>query len=243
MSIVVDNIAFSYDNSEVLKGINFIIPEGEIWALLGRSGIGKTTLLQVIAGLFKPSEGQVVINGAIASPGLIQGIVFQDDSLLDWLTVRDNLNFPKNSNSDQEKEKADNMLSAVGLYSHADRYPFELSAGMKKRLEFARALMVDNQYILADEPFGTVDAVTRRTLWRLWSKFRQEEPRTGILCTHDPEEAIRLCDVIVTLKANPTENMADVIKIPESVRSLSMDREEKEFWVLKNKIIQSLEDS
>ena len=240
MSIVVENVAFSYEIYPILKEINFHIPNGEIWALLGRSGTGKTTLLQVISGLFKPNEGRVIIGGEVTYPGRIKGIVFQDDALLGWLTVKENLFFPRNHISEKQKEITENFLRAVGLLNNASKYPGELSAGMKKRLEFARALMADNNYILADEPFGTVDAVTRRNLWRLWLKLREDEPRTGILCTHDPEEAIRLCDVVVTLKANPIGVIGDIIKIPESLKSLSIDNENNALWEFKNEIIKSL---
>lgn len=242
MSILIENITFSYDDTKVLNSINLNIPDGEIWALLGRSGVGKTTLLQIISGLFKPQDGDVTINGEVITPGVIKGIVFQDDSLLGWLTVKRNLIFPKSKITQENDNRINSILKEVGLTNCNEKYPHELSAGMKKRLEFARALMVDKKYILVDEPFGTVDAVTRRKLWQLWLQLRRDEPRTGILCTHDPEEAIRLCDVVVTLIDNPIGSIGDIIEIPESVKSLNTNEENEDLWIIKKKIIKSLED-
>jgi ABC-type nitrate/sulfonate/bicarbonate transport system ATPase subunit len=243
MSILINNISFSYGTISVFKDLSFSIPKGEIWALLGKSGIGKTTLLQIIAGLFTPNEGQVQIKNKIASPGLIKGIVFQDESLLGWLRVRENLFFPLEKLNTAQNARANDLLESIELIDFSENYPFELSSGMKKRLEFGRALLCDQEFILADEPFGPVDAVTRRHLWELWLKLKKTEPRTGILCTHDPEEAIRLCDVVVTMLKGKENVNIKIIKIPKSVRQLGLNEESSALWDIKKEIIESLENN
>jgi len=244
MAIVLRDLQFAYGSRRVLKSINLHVPKGEIWALVGRSGAGKTTLLHIIAGLYRATSGEVAINGRGSGPGCIRGVVFQDECLLGWLTVEQNILFPDYRRPSFERQgKAKQLLRAVGLSDRTDSYPSELSAGMRKRLEFARALMADTEYILADEPFGTIDAVTRRELWRLWRKLRQDEPRTGILCTHDPEEAVRLCDVVVALCGGEPSICNEPIRIPKGVGALGIDSENKELWALKQQVIESLSES
>jgi ABC-type nitrate/sulfonate/bicarbonate transport system ATPase subunit len=240
--IRIEDVTFSYGERAVLESINLSIPKGEIWALVGRSGIGKTTLLNIIAGLFKPSRGVVSILGRERiGLGRIRGIVFQDDCLLGWLSAKNNVLFPnhRSATAGASKEAID-MLDAVGLTSRYESYPNELSAGMRKRLDFARALIADKEYILADEPFGPVDALTRRDLWRLWLKLRERSPRTGILSTHDPEEAVRLCDMVVTLRSGPPSRITSLLKVPSHVKDLGITDQNDELWQLKDQIIQSL---
>jgi ABC-type nitrate/sulfonate/bicarbonate transport system ATPase subunit len=240
MSIAVHNVDFFYDGTQILKGIDIDIPSGEIWSLLGRSGIGKTTLLQIIAGLFAPQSGTVKIEGETATPGLIKGIVFQDDSLLGWLSVRENASFPFRQVDKEFSTKIDSALSSVGLLDHANLFPAELSEGMKKRLEFIRALTVDREFLLADEPFGPVDAVTRRILWRLWKKHIVENPRTGILSTHDPEEALRLSRAVIILGSTRPTTCVSIIRIPETIVELDVDQESEELWMIKKRILDLL---
>lgn len=242
VGIRVEDVAFSYGARAVLESINLRIPKGEIWALVGRSGIGKTTLLNIIAGLFKPSKGTVSILGRERrGVGRIRGIVFQDDCLLGWLSVKDNVLFPRHRAATAAmNEEALDMLKAVGLDTRHSSYPNELSAGMRKRLDLARALVIDRDYILADEPFGTVDALTRRDLWRLWLRLREQAPRTGVLSTHDPEEAVRLCDVVATLRSGPPSRITSLIEIPPHIRKLGITDQSDEIWRLKDQIIESL---
>lgn len=241
MSISVKNIDFYYDEKQVLKNVTLKIPKNEIWALLGKSGVGKTTLLHIIAGLYKPRKGRISIDSRNEGPGCIRGVVFQEECLLGWLTVEQNLLFPEHRNASNDyKNRAKKILEAVGLGNQRQSLPYELSTGMRKRLEFARALVVDKEYILADEPFGTVDAVTRMSLWKLWLELKNREPRTGILCTHDPEEAIRLCDAVVTLRRENTAKVVNLIEIPDSIKSLDISEENGDLWELKKKVISSI---
>ena len=242
IAIQANDIAFAYGERSVLGGVSFSIPRGEIWALVGRSGVGKTTLLQIIAGLFRPTKGDVYVGGRDnLNPGRIRGIVFQEDALLGWLTVIENTLFPNHKNPSAERRKAGlEALKSVGLAQRSSSYPNQLSAGMRKRLEFARALLADDEYILADEPFGTVDALTRRELWHLWGQLRERQPRTGILCTHDPEEAVRLCDAVVVLQRGEPANAADPLRIPTELRLVPVDHEDSRISGLKEQILTSL---
>ena len=243
IKIEIENVSFSYGCRSVLEGCNLAIPNGEIWALIGRSGTGKTTLLQIIAGLFRPQSGAVRIKGKVNSAlGMIKGVVFQEDCLLGWLTVVENLLFPNHRKPDGKAlQKAQDLIIAVGLDKWENSLPKILSFGMRKRVEFARALLSDPEYLLADEPFGTVDALTRHDLWRMWQSLRSKEPRTGILCTHDAEEALRLCDVVVPLLPGPPAVLGEIIRVPKRLKTLEPDSIDKELLDMKKIIIKSLD--
>ncbi len=240
--IVIDNVGFSYGDNKVFESVSLEVPKGEVWALLGRSGCGKTTLLHILAGIFQPTRGSVNIYGPNGQANRrIKGMVFQDDSLLGWLFVIDNVLFPLHRKTDEKRrDYAVEILTSVGLSENMSDYPFKLSAGMRKRVEFARAIIADEDYILADEPFGTLDALTRRDLWQLWNQLRVKRPRTGILATHDPEEAVRLCDAVVTMRKGNPGGVSKIIRIPQELRSRGIDNESDEIHRMKSEIIQSL---
>lgn len=242
MGIVLKDISFAIGSTRIFESVSMNIPTGEIWALVGRSGSGKTTLLHVIAGLFRARRGFVSVEGRGDGPGRIRGVVFQDEALLGWLTAEDNLLFPNYRHPTEEQlTRSRRLLAAVGLADRWQSYPHELSTGMRKRLEFARALLADNEYILADEPFGTVDTITRRSLWEMWLDLRQREPRTGLLCTHDTEEAIRLCDVIVPLHSDGGKGCGEALRVPEKLRGLGVSGEDWDLWSFKEQVIKHLE--
>jgi ABC-type nitrate/sulfonate/bicarbonate transport system ATPase subunit len=245
IGISVEEVAFAYGDANILEKVNLTVPRGEVWALVGRSGSGKTTLLQIIAGLFRPLAGRVTVAGREGlTAGRIRGVVFQEESLLAWLSVEENMLFPCHRGASEEaRAVVAGLLGAVGLEQYRSRAPSELSAGMRKRLEFARALLADSEYMLADEPFGTVDALTRRDLWTLWMQLRERSPRTGILATHDPEEAVRLCDAVVTLKSGRPGCVANLIRVPAAVRALATSADSAELSRLKERILASLAES
>ena len=239
----VDGVAFAYGKRQVLSGVSFEVPKGQVWGLLGRSGCGKTTLLHVLSGLYRPSEGAVHVDGRAPGPGSIRGVVFQEECLLGWLDVEGNVLFPAHRVAAPAlRERAQRLLGQVGLGEVLREYPHELSTGMRKRLEVARAIIADDEYFLADEPFGTVDYVTRLAMWRMWRDLRRREARTGILCTHDPEEALRLCDAVVALQGNDTASRLQIIPIPPSIADLGLDEDSADLTTLKRRLITIVAD-
>lgn len=190
------------------------VKPGEFVCILGPSGCGKSTLLNAVAGYVKPTIGSVTLDGTpIEKPGPDRGMVFQQYSLFPWKTVRENVAFGPRlaGHSDLEATRtANTFLAMVGLTAFADRYPEELSGGMKQRVGIARALGNYPSVILMDEPFGALDAQTRammqESLLALWSKFNN----TVLFVTHDVDEAVFLADRVVVMSASPGRIIADI---------------------------------
>ncbi len=187
----------------VLNGIDLEVAENEFVTLVGRSGCGKTTLLNIIAGLVEASAGVVLVDGAaVTGPGRGKGVVFQAQALFPWLTAIRNIEFGARSRGLDPaacaRESAD-LLALVGLAGYGDRYPTELSGGMQQRVAIARALAQDPQILLMDEPFGALDEITRiemqDELLRVWSSRR----KTVLFVTHSITEALVLSDRVVVM--------------------------------------------
>jgi NitT/TauT family transport system ATP-binding protein len=192
---------------EALRGVDLVIDKGQFVCLIGASGCGKSTLLRVIAGFDAPTSGEVSVLGArLAGPGSDRGMVFQDYGLFPWLTVRENIGFgPKQKGLPRARirEIAEQYLEMVGLERFADRYPAQLSGGMKQRVAIARVLANEANILLMDEPFGALDALTRE---QLQDELLQIWARTGvtvIFVTHSVEEATLLGDRVVVMTAHP----------------------------------------
>jgi NitT/TauT family transport system ATP-binding protein len=190
-----------------LADINLTIGDNEFVSLLGPSGCGKSTLLRIIAGLQPASEGRVEIAGApVSAPGPERAVVFQDYALFPWMTVEDNVAFGLEARGFSPAERlhiAGRLLGVVGLSEFAKKFPHHLSGGMKQRVSIARALAVDPQLLLMDEPFGALDAQTRSLmqdeLLRIWRLYR----KTVVFVTHSIEESIYLSDRVVVMTARP----------------------------------------
>lgn len=201
---------------EALHDINLDISENEFVCFIGPSGCGKTTLLRVIAGLEEPSSGEIRLEGIpIMGPGPERGMVFQEYSLFPWRTVLDNVAFGlelKGISKDERYRKARQYIKMVGLERFEERYPHELSGGMKQRVAIARALVNEPKALLMDEPFGALDAQTRNIMQSELLRVWEEEKKTVVFVTHSVDEAIYLADRIVIMSARPGK-IKDVIKI------------------------------
>ncbi|MDU8911922.1 ABC transporter ATP-binding protein [Aestuariicoccus sp. MJ-SS9] len=190
-----------------LKDINLDFNRGELTSLLGPSGCGKTTLLKIIAGLLEPTKGEVAVNGRpVTGPGPERAFVFQDFALMPWATVLRNAAFGLELQGVPVKEREDrarHYVAEVGLAGFEDKYPHELSGGMRQRVGLARALAVDADVLLMDEPFSAVDEQTRRKFQEDLIRLREIEKKTFILVTHSIEEAVYLSDRIILLSPRP----------------------------------------
>lgn len=207
------NVSKSYGvngrRQEILRDVNLEVQNGEFVAIVGFSGAGKTTLISLIAGLIRPDEGKVTLSGSeIIKPGPDRGIVFQNYSLLPWLTVFENIFlaveqcFPDWS-ATKKSTHTEKYIAMVNLTAARDKRPRELSGGMRQRVSVARALAMDPQILLLDEPLSALDALTRATLQDEISRIWSEDKKTVVMITNDPDEAIYLADRIVPLTAGP----------------------------------------
>lgn len=215
--------------SEVLRDINLSVEKGEFVAIVGYSGAGKTTLISMIAGLLKPDAGSVSLNDlTITEPGPDRGIVFQNYSLLPWLTVYENIFlaveqvFP-NWAASKKQQHVEKYIAMVSLTPARDKRPHELSGGMRQRVSVARALSMEPQILLLDEPLGALDALTRATLQDEIERIWRNEKRTVVLITNDVDEGILLADRIIPLSAGPRATLGPSIPV-----ELARPRDRKE---------------
>jgi len=208
---------------QVVNGISFDVADGEFVAFVGPSGCGKTTLMNVIAGFDPPDEGTVKVDGASGRGPSAKGILIsQHGSVFPWLTVQQNLMFGLNGHAPSNKEQlADHYADLVGLKGFEMSYPHELSGGMLKRAELARALVVKPEILYMDEPFSALDALLSLRMRKELLRILAEERHTVVLITHDVEEAIHLADRIFVLSARPTEIKATFAVPWEHPRKLS----------------------
>lgn len=206
--ISLGGVSKSFKEGQVLAldDLSLDIAPGEFVSLVGPSGCGKTTLLRLIDGLIKPDRGEVLLNGRSPEPVFDMAMVFQSARLLPWRTVAGNIEFVlglRGHSSKDRKSRALALLGAVGLRDFANAYPHELSGGMQQRVGLARALAVEPEVLLMDEPFAALDAMTRETLrmelLRLWERRRM----AVVFVTHDIDEAIILSQRIVVLRPRP----------------------------------------
>jgi NitT/TauT family transport system ATP-binding protein len=197
-----------------LQQIDLDIREGEFVCLLGPSGCGKSTLLNAIAGFIPISSGELLANGkAVQGPGPDRAMVFQEYALFPWMTVERNVAFGleiKGERSDAIRSKVDGLLNMLHLQEFRDRFPKDLSGGMKQRVAIARALAIDSPMLLMDEPFGALDALTRRTLQDELLKIWSDLKKTIVFVTHGIEESIYLADRVVVMTYRPGTVKRDI---------------------------------
>jgi NitT/TauT family transport system ATP-binding protein len=207
VKLEIQNLHKSFGELQVLRDLNFQVGDHEFLAIVGPSGCGKTTLLRTIAGIETPNEGQVIIDGRrITKPGADRGFVFQQDSLLPWRTIWKNLVFGLEVNGRLTEEavvEAKKLLKLVGLSGFENFYPNQISGGMRQRVNLARALALNPEVLIMDEPFSALDAQTREVmqleLLRIWQQGR----KTVLFITHQIDEAVFLADRIVVLGRRP----------------------------------------
>src|SRR4051812_7016715 len=209
-----------------LEDITLDVRAGEFLALVGPSGCGKSTLLDLLGGLTTPTSGRILLDGRpITGPGRDRGIVFQQYALFPWRTAAENVEFGLDIagfNATQRREIARHFLDLVGLSGFANRYPHELSGGMKQRVAIARSLAYDPEVLLMDEPFAALDAQTRETLQGELLRIWRTTGKTIIFITHGIDEAIVLGQRVAVMTSRPGR-IKQVIDIPETLRSEADD--------------------
>jgi ABC-type nitrate/sulfonate/bicarbonate transport system, ATPase component len=227
----IKNVSKFFGDTQVLNDVDFSIGDGEFVSIVGTSGCGKTTLLRIVAGLDHPTGGEVVLDGQpVEEPTRKIGIAFQSDRLLPWRTVRKNVTFGLELGKAEGKidsDRIDALIDLVGLADFTKFYPYQLSGGMKQRVNLARALAVDPEVLLLDEPFAALDAQTRELmqleLLRIWG----EQKKTVYFITHQIDEAVFLSDRVIVLERRPG-HVRDIIEIDlDRPRDLSIKRTKK----------------
>ena len=200
--------------------IDLDVAEREFVCILGPSGCGKSTLLNIVAGFLAPGTGRVLVDGQpVTAPGADRGVVFQEYVLFPWLTVAGNVEFGpvlRSVPASQRRRAVARYLELVGLAAHADKFPVQLSGGMKQRVAIARALANNPSIILMDEPFGALDAQTREVLQDELSRIQRVEHKTILFVTHSIREAVYLADRIVVMTSAPGRiKQVFAVKLPE----------------------------
>jgi nitrate/nitrite transport system ATP-binding protein len=219
--------------TEVLHDVNLSIERGECVAVVGASGSGKTTLVSLIAGLLLPDQGRITIEGKqVVGPGPDRGVVFQSYALLPWLTVYENVALAVDSvfphlPALERRARTLELIEMVSLSRAADQRPAELSGGMRQRVAVARALAVDPQILLLDEPLSALDALTRATLQDELMRIWAERKKTLLLITNDIDEAVLLADRIVPLSRGPRARLCGEVRValgrPRARKALNRD--------------------
>jgi nitrate/nitrite transport system ATP-binding protein len=230
-------VSKSFGNHSVLHGVNLAIEKGEFVAIVGYSGSGKTTLISLIAGLIAPDQGTVRVNDLeVTGPGPDRGLVFQNYSLLPWLTVQENIAlavdqvFPNHS-AEVRRQRVDKYIAMVNLTPARDKKPAQLSGGMRQRVSVARALAMDPQVLLLDEPLSALDALTRATLQDEIERIWEQDKKTVVLITNDVDEGLLLADRIIPMTPGPGAHLGPSIPVtlarPRDRRALNHEPEFK----------------
>jgi nitrate ABC transporter ATP-binding subunit len=250
--LVLDGVSKSYITPrgvrEVVSGFELKVREGEVVAIIGHSGCGKSTVLSMVAGLVEPTAGRISVDGRrISGPGLDRGVVFQGHCLLPWLTALGNVllavkQVQPTASGHEQRELAGRALEIVGLDGSLHRRPAELSAGMKQRVGLARALALAPRVLLLDEPFGMLDSVSRLELREVLQKLWGEERKTALLITHDVDEALMLSDRVVMMTSGPNATVGEVVKVPfVRPRRRAALLESERYCVLRERLLTFLE--
>ncbi|NJO42172.1 MAG: ATP-binding cassette domain-containing protein [Cyanobacteria bacterium CRU_2_1] len=243
--LAIENVSKVYPTPKgdytVLEGVNLTVREGEFICMIGHSGCGKTTLLNMVSGFAQPTDGKVQLQEQIITkPGPDRMVVFQNYCLLPWKTAFENVYLAVNA-AHSQKSKAEKTaivlehLELVGLTEAAQKRPHQLSGGMKQRVAIARALAIRPQVLIMDEPFGALDAITKEELQEELLKIWQDHRCTVLMITHDIDEALFLSDRLVMMTNGPAAKIGEILDIPFArPRNRSRIMEDPHYYELRN---------
>jgi nitrate/nitrite transport system ATP-binding protein len=231
----------------VFDQVNFGIGKGEFVCIIGHSGCGKTTILNVLAGLEHASEGQVFMDGReVAGPSLERGVVFQGHALMPWLSVRKNIAFAVSSkwpgwSPAQVEAQVEKYVELVGLSASIDKKPSALSGGMKQRVGIARAFAIEPKMLLLDEPFGALDALTRGTIQDELLRICATTRQTVFMITHDVDEAVLLADKVLLMSNGPQARVAEIVRntMPRDRQRATMHHD-PQYYRIRNHLVDFL---
>lgn len=218
VAIAVENVSqvFAHRSGApfvAVDNISFEVPEGQFLAIVGPSGCGKTTVLNMMAGLVKPSSGRVLLRGEeVSGPSRTMGYMFARDALLPWRSAQENVEFGlelRGVPAEVRREKSTALLELVGLTGFEDAFPYQLSQGMRQRTALARTMAIDPSVLLMDEAFAALDAQTKLQLEAEFERLWQKTHKTAVLVTHDLEEAVALADRVIVFGKNPGRIILD----------------------------------
>nr|WP_192730748.1 ABC transporter ATP-binding protein [Rhizobium viscosum] len=229
--VSIENVTMAFGSFVAVQDVNLNVADGEFVAIVGPTGCGKSTILNAIAGLLKPAQGSVMIDGKpVVGVQNDIGYLFQQDALLPWKTAIENVELGpmfQGTGARERRERSLEWLAKVGLKGFEDRYPHQLSGGQRKRVQMAQALITGPKVILMDEPFSALDIHTRHLMQNELLRLWQEERRAVVLITHDLEEAIALGDRVVVLAAGPRSRVIDSFPVglerPRDVAEIKLD--------------------
>ncbi|AZC12348.1 ABC transporter ATP-binding protein [Microbacterium sp. ABRD28] len=247
--IMVDRVSKIFATAQkrtvALNDTTLTIAANETVCIVGPSGCGKTTLLNLIAGFVQPTAGEIRVGGStVTGPGADRAVVFQSDAVFPWLTVADNVAYGMRMQGvpgAERRTRVDHYLALVGLTDFRKAYPKELSGGMRKRVDLARAYASGPSVLLLDEPFGALDVFTKEAMWLALAGVVAAEPKTSVFVTHDIEEALFLGDRVVVMTPRPAR-VHSIVDVPFSgQRDLDL-RATPEFQTLRNQIARTLRE-
>jgi len=251
--LIIEALAKSFPDASgkmgtpVFENIHFGINRGEFVCILGHSGCGKTTILNVLAGLDESTSGVVIMDGReVKGPSLDRGVVFQSHALMPWMSALRNVEFGVRSrwpdwNASQVKEHSAKYLDLVGLSHAMNKKPAELSGGMKQRVGIARAFAIQPKMLLLDEPFGALDALTRGTIQDELLSIVQATHQTVFMITHDVDEAILLADKVILMSNGPRAKIAEIVEITlPRVRTRHDIHHNPQYYKIRNHLVDFL---
>ncbi len=247
--IIIDSVAKVFATSRkrtvALNETSLTIDDNELVCVVGPSGCGKTTMLNLIAGFIRPTVGSIKLDGReIEGPSAERAVVFQADAVFPWLTVADNIAFGprmQGMTRSERTERVERFLDLVGLSEFANAYPKELSGGMRKRVDLARAYASGPEVLLLDEPFGALDLFTKEAMWSALKRVADAEPKTIVFVTHDIEEALFLGDRVIVMTPRPAR-VHSVIDVPFGPERTLDLRADPEFQAIRIQIADALRE-